>query len=111
MDEQLQEDWLEQRLRDEQPYIDDAGFTAQVVQKLPAPGRPRSARAAILLGITVLASLLAYLASDGGRFLFVAFYEVAALPLLWVSLAALCCAMMLTALAASAAFINAREQR
>ena len=38
MDEQLQEDWLDRRLREEMPYIDDAGFTARVVQKLPAAG-------------------------------------------------------------------------
>ena len=44
MDEKLQEDWLDARLRDEAPYIDDAGFTARVVQKLPA--RPVAARSA-----------------------------------------------------------------
>ncbi len=44
MDEQLQEDWLDARLRDEAPYIDDAGFTARVMQQLPAPRQTRSSR-------------------------------------------------------------------
>jgi len=82
MDEQLQEDWLDRRLRDEMPYIDDAGFTARVVQKLPAPQRQRSFRALILITVTLLASGLTYLASDGGRFLVVAAYRFASMPLL-----------------------------
>ena len=72
MDEQLQEDWLDRRLREEMPYIDDAGFTARVVQKLPAPVSRQSWRAAILISVTLLASVVTYLASDGGRFLIVA---------------------------------------
>ena len=111
MDEQFQEDWLEQRLCEEMPYIDDAGFTARVVQKLPAPGSPYSFRAAILVGITLLASIVTYLASDGGRFLIVAVYRLAAMPLLFVSLVAICSTLVMTAVAASAAWSNVREQR
>ncbi len=111
MDEHLQEDWLDRRLREEMPYIDDAGFTARVAQKLPAPGSPRSSRAAILIGITVLASLVTYLASDGGRFLIVAAYRLAAMPLLFVSLFAIGCTLVMTAVAACAAWTNVREQR
>ena len=36
MDNQFQEDWLDTRLREEAPYIDDDGFTAKVIQQLPA---------------------------------------------------------------------------
>ena len=36
MDDQFQEDWLDTRLREEAPYIDDGGFTARVIQQLPA---------------------------------------------------------------------------
>ena len=69
MDEQLQEDWLDARLRDEAPYIDDAGFTAQVMQKLPARRAARlSFRGTIMLCITLLASALTYVVSGGGRF-------------------------------------------
>ena len=89
MDEQLQEDWLDRRLR-EMPYIDDAGFTARVVQKLPAPVSRQSWRAAILISVTLVASLVTYLASDGGRFLIVAFYRFASMPLVFISLVAIC---------------------
>ena len=111
MDEQLQEDWLDQRLRDEMGYIDDDGFTASVVQKLPAAGSRYSFRAAVLLCVTLLASIVTYLASDGGRFLIVAVYRLAAMPLLFVSLVAICCTLVVTAVAASAAWSNMREQR
>ena len=111
MDEELQEDWLEQRLREEVPYIDDAGFTAQVVRKLPATGSRRSWRAAILLCVTLLASILTYLISDGGHFLVVAAYRLAAMPLLFISLVAISCTLVLTAVAASAALAQARDIR
>jgi hypothetical protein len=111
MDEQLQEDWLDQRLRDELGYIDDDGFTARVVQKLPAAGSRYSFRAAVLLCVTLLASIVTYLASDGGRFLVVAVYRLAAMPLLFVSLVAICSTLVVTAVAASAAWSNMREQR
>ena len=111
MDEQLQEDWLDRRLREEMSYIDDAGFTARVVQKLPAPVSQQSWRAVILISVTLLASVVTYLASDGGRFLIVAFYRLAAMPLLFVSLVAICCTLVVTAVAAGAAWSNVREQR
>jgi hypothetical protein len=68
MEEQLQEDWLDARLREEAPYIDDGGFTAQVMQKLPAPQPKRSFRGVILVGLTLLASGLTYFFSGGGQF-------------------------------------------
>ena len=111
MDEQLQEDWLDRRLREEMPYIDDAGFTAHVVQKLPAPHSQRSFRALILISVTFLASVLTYLASDGGRFLIVAAYRFATMPLLFISLVAICGALVAAAVGASAALSTVREQR
>lgn len=109
MEEQLQEDWLDRRLREEMAYIDDDGFTARVVQKLPPPPRRHSFRAAILLSVTVLASLLAYILSDGGRFLAVEAYRLASLPLFLVSLIAIGCTLAVTAAAASAAWSSARR--
>lgn len=63
-------DVLDRQLRDAAPYIDDAGFTRKVLQQLPArrPSLQRF-RATILLGATLVASLIAYLLSDGGRFI------------------------------------------
>ena len=111
MDEQLQEDWLDRRLREEMPYIDDAGFTAQVVQRLPAPSRRDSFRALILIGFTLLASVVTYLASDGGRFLIVAAYRFASMPLVFISLVAVCATLIATAVGASAALAQARDTR
>ena len=109
MEEQLQEDWLDQRLREEMGYIDDDGFTARVVQKLPVPARRHSFRAAILLSVTFLASVIAYFLSDGGRFLIVEAYRLASLPLIFVGLIAVICTLVMTAAAASAAWSSARR--
>ena len=111
MDQQLQEDWLDRRLREETPYIDDAGFTARVVRKLPAAHHRRSFRAAILLCLTLLASVLTYFISDGGRFLIVEAYRLLSMPLLFVSLIAISLSLVLTAVAAGAALSNVRQQR
>jgi hypothetical protein len=104
MDHVNQEDWLDQQLREAAPYIDDAGFTARVVQQLPPPRRGRDwLRAAILLGMTLLASALAYVASEGGRFIGMTLERLAALPALWVFLLALASGLAVTALGAAAA--------
>ena len=68
MDENLQEDWLDARLREEASYVDDAGFTAGVIQKLPAQRVRRSYRAAILLAVTALASVVVYLLAGRSSF-------------------------------------------
>jgi hypothetical protein len=69
MDENDQMDWLDRKLREAATYIDDAGFTRRIAQQLPVRHRPRSFRAIILIGITLLGSLLTYVLSDGGRFI------------------------------------------
>jgi len=110
MDEQLQEDWLDARLREEMPYIDDDGFTAGVVQKLPA-SRPRSFRAAILIGLTIIASIIAYVLSDGGRFLIVEAYRLLSMPVVFVSVVAIVLSLIMTIVATSAALSQIRHQR
>jgi hypothetical protein len=69
MDETTQIDWLDRQLREAAPYLDDDGFTRAVVQKLPVR-RPRLQviRATVLFMATLVASLLAYVLSDNGRF-------------------------------------------
>ena len=65
----IDDDTLDRQLREAAPYIDDEGFTARVMAKLPAARRePRWLRAMILLGVTILGSGVAYLLSGGGRF-------------------------------------------
>ncbi len=90
MDENLQEDLLDARLRDEAPYLDDAGFTSRVVQKLPARRVRRSYRAFLLLGITVAACLVAFWLAGGTSLVFEAYANVAMMPLMsmWICAAA-----------------------
>jgi len=81
MAEDLQEDWLDTRLREDAAYIDDNGFTARVVQKLPARRIGQSLRATILIGLTVVACLIAYLVSGGGWFIAEEITRLTLLPL------------------------------
>src|SRR5712692_4771647 len=90
MEEMNQEDWLDRQLRDAAPYIEDSGFTTRVLQQLPAPRRRgQSLRPAILIGMSLLASAVAYVLSDGGRFVVVGMTRLTVLPSLWLFLLAL----------------------
>src|SRR6266404_8951620 len=103
MEEKLQEDWLDSRLRDEAPYIDDAGFTSRVVQKMPARQVRRSYRALILIGITLVACLAAYRLVGGSGFLIEGITDVAMMPvtLMWLCAGAAAVLVMAGGLAAA----------
>ena len=104
MEQVNQEDWLDRELREAAPYIEDEGFTARVLQQLPPPRRGHDLlRAAILLGMTFLASVLAYVVSGGGRFVSVTIERLAALPVLWVFALALASGLVVAAAGAVAA--------
>ena len=99
-----QEDWLDRELREAAPYIDDEGFTARVLQQLPPARRGHDLlRAAILLGMTLLASVLAYVVSGGGRFVSITLERLATLPALWVFVLALASGLVVAAAGAVAA--------
>jgi hypothetical protein len=110
MEQMNQEDWLDRELREAAPYIDDEGFTARVLQQLPAPRRSHDLlRAAILLGMTFLASVLAYVVSGGGRFVSVTLERLAALPALWIFVLALASGLVIAAVGATAAISRDRS--
>src|ERR1700757_1736996 len=109
MDEIEQIDPLDQQLREAAPYIDDAGFTLRVLQQLPARRRPQSLRAVILLGITLLGSILAYVISDGGRFLYESFARVAALSPLMLLLVTIGTGVLATSLGIAVAVAKNHE--
>src|SRR5262245_16027170 len=112
MKEVNQEDWLDQQLREAAPYIDDEGFTARVLQQLPPPRRGTDLlRAAILLGMTFLASVLAYVVSGGGRFVSNTFERLATLPVLWIFALALATGLMIAAVGATAALSQGRASQ
>jgi hypothetical protein len=57
---------LDQQLRESMPYIDDDGFTAHVMASLPVARREaRWLRAAILIGLALIGSGVAYLVGAG----------------------------------------------
>ena len=104
-----QKDWLDRELREAAPYIDDEGFTARVLQRLPPPRRGHDLlRAAILLGMTLLASVLAYVVSGGGRFVSVTLERLVALPVLWVFVVALVSGLVVATAGAVAAISRDR---
>ncbi len=109
MAEKLQEDWLEARLRDEAVYIDDGGFTARVVQQLPLRRQSRTWRAAILLGVTLFACIVAYLVSGRGTFLTHTAEFLVAMPIATVCTIAGMCCLLVTIAGASAAVSKARS--
>jgi len=110
MNDMNQEDLLDRQLREAAPYIDDAGFTARVLQKLPPPQpRRESLRAFIIVGITLLASLLAYVVSDSGRFVAVGLERLSILPILWIFALALATGVLMTAAGLAAALSKTGE--
>jgi len=62
----IDDEMLDRQLREAVPYIDDDGFTARVMSRLPAaPREQRWLRAMVLLGLALLGSGVAYLLSGG----------------------------------------------
>lgn len=110
MDEKLQEDWLDARLREETPYFDDNGFTARVLQQLPKRQR-RSYRAVILLAATLFASVVAYQMSEGGLFIADAVMRMATMPILTICIIAAFCGILITGLGLVAAVAKMRQEQ
>ena len=112
MDENLQEDWLDAKLRDEAAYIDDGGFTAHVVRKLPTRRVRHSLRAVILVGLTLVASAIAYVLSGGGWFIAegVTRFALLPLPVIWLSAAAATFLVMVGGVAAVLSKTGARSR-
>jgi|SRR5215469_1598047 hypothetical protein len=62
----LDDETLDRQLREAAPYINDDGFTARVIARLPAARRePQWLRAMVLVGLALLGSGVAYLLSGG----------------------------------------------
>ena len=62
----IDDETLDRQLREAVPYINDDGFTARVIARLPAPrSEPRWLRAMIVLGLALLGTGIAYLIGGG----------------------------------------------
>jgi hypothetical protein len=112
MEEKLQEDWLDSKLRDEAPYLDDAGFTSRVVQKLPARHVRRSYRAFMLIGITLAACVVAFWLAGGTNFLVDGIGFVTMMPAtrMWLTVAAVAGLVMAGTLAATYSRLRGRSR-
>ena len=98
MNEPIEQDWLDRKLQEAAPYIEDDGFTAHVLRQLPArERRAEFLRPFILVAMSALASALTYVLSDGGRFLVVEMFKVTTIPTLWVVVFALASGMLVMA--------------
>jgi hypothetical protein len=98
MSTEIQDDWLDRKLQEAVPYIEDDGFTARVLQQLPQPMRRMEfLRSFILVAMSALASALTYVLSDGGRFILVEMFKLTTIPTLWVVAFALTSGMLVMA--------------
>jgi len=98
MNEPIEQDWLDRKLQEAAPYIEDDGFTARVLQQLPVPRQAgRFLRPFILVGMSAFASALTYVLSDGGRFILVEMFRLTTIPTLWVVAFALASGMLVMA--------------
>src|SRR5437016_12518942 len=88
---------LDARLRDETLYIDDAGFTARVMQQLPHRRFSWHAqRAFIIFAATIVSVVLAYFASCEGMFVHAAFARMSGLKPVQLLLLLLPCGTAMT---------------
>jgi hypothetical protein len=98
MNEPIEQDWLDRKLQEAAPYIEDDGFTARVLQQLPvSQARFQFLRPLILIVASAFASALTYVLSDGGRFIIVEMFKVTTIPTLWVVVFALASGMLVMA--------------
>ena len=112
MDAQTQEeDWLDAKLRDEMPYIDDDGFTSRVGQQLPVRRRSSKARSAILLSSAIVAAVIAYVILGGSSFVLDVVGWFAVKPLAALYIITIACGLLVTAVAVFLAFSRSRKLR
>ena len=98
MSMEIQDDWLDKKLQEAAPYIEDDGFTARVLRSLPQPvRRVEFLRSLVLVAMSALASALTYVLSDGGRFLLVEMFRLTTIPTIWVVIFALASGMVVMA--------------
>jgi hypothetical protein len=98
MNEPIEQDWLDRKLQEAAPYIEDDGFTARVLRQLPVSQRRlQFLRPFILVAMSAFASALTYVLSDGGRFILVEMFRLTTIPTLWVVVFALASGMLVMA--------------
>lgn len=104
------DDVLDARLRDETPYIEDGGFTARVMQRLPARRASVTLqRSIIILVASVLSVVIAYFASGEGMFVHDAVLQLARFTPMQICLILLACGASMMTVSLWAAVTRARD--
>jgi hypothetical protein len=107
----IDDETLDRQLREAAPYIDDEGFTARVMAKLPAAHRePQWLRAIIVLGLALLGTAVAYLIG-GGRFVREGMIQMADFPIWLLLVFAFGCGLVVGAFAVIFAIRRTPEVR
>jgi hypothetical protein len=108
----IDDETLDRQLREAVPYINDDGFTARVMARLPAASRePRWLRAMVLVGLALLGSGVAYLLSGGGRFVREGMIQMTDFPIWLLLLFAFGCGLVVGAFAVIFAIRKTPEVR
>jgi hypothetical protein len=112
MNPMIDDETLDRQLREAAAYIDDEGFTALVMVRLPVARRePRWLRAMILVGLTLLGSGIAYLLSGGGRFIREGVIQLSDFPIWLLLVFAFGCGLVVGAFAVIVAVRKTPEVR
>ena len=108
----IDDETLDRQLREAAPYIDDEGFTARVIAKLPATRRESQwLRVMVLVGVTLLGSGIAYLLSGGGRFVREGVIQLSDFPIWLLLVFAFGCGLVVGAFAVIVAIRRTPEVR
>jgi hypothetical protein len=105
----FQDDELDRQLREAMLYIDDAGFTSGVLAQLPTQTAPARVRGIILMAAAILASVLAYFVSGGGRFVSDFVVRLSETPMSWLLVLLFTLGVVIGAIGLAAAISKSRE--
>jgi len=112
MNAMIDDETLDRQLREAVAYIDDEGFTARVMARLPGARRePRWVRAMILMGLAALGSGVAYVLSGGARFVREGILQLSSFPIWLLLVFAFGCGLVLGAFAVIFAIRKTPEAR
>ena len=108
----IDDETLDRQLREAALYIDDEGFTARVIARLPAARpEPRWLRAMIVLGLALLGTGVAYFLSGGGSFVRQGMVQIADFPIWLLLVFAFGCGLVVGAFAVIFAIRKTPEVR
>jgi hypothetical protein len=108
----IDDETLDRQLREAVPYINDDGFTARVIARLPSARRePRWLHAMIVLALALLGTGMAYFLSGGGSLVREGVVQVADSPIWLLLVFAFGCGLVVGAFAVIFAIRKTPEVR